>query len=73
MEPPLVGEGDNSLAVRTRNWEKVLSNVRNAFTQFRGHVGEDQMGIRLAHGSHVLNVVAHNIVCDIEVGSWPIR
>lgn len=51
----------------------MLQDVRDSLAQFGCEVAEDQVGIRLAHCSDVLDVMAHDRVGDAEVGRRTVR
>lgn len=51
----------------------MLQDVRDSLAQFGCEVAEDQVGIRLAHRSDVLDVMAHDRVGDAEVGGRTVR
>lgn len=69
----MIGEREDSLAVGTRHGEEMLQDIGDSLAQLGCEVAEDQMGIRLAHRSHVLDVVAHHRVGDAEISGGTVR
>ena len=51
----------------------MLQDIGDSLAQLGCEVAEDQMGIRLAHRSHVLDVMAHHRVGDAEISGGTVR
>lgn len=65
---PLVRKGQNSLAIHAGNREEVLEDVGHTLTQLGCQVTENQVGIGFTHRPHILDIMSHYSIRDVEVG-----